>query len=69
LRNVDFKPRSFHSFSQLAKEIADSRFYGGIHTPQDNEAGLAKGKIIAENILELHWSSRTFPNTRAGISH
>lgn len=56
LRNVDFIPRSYHSFKQVAKEIADSRFYGGIHTPQDNEAGIEKGKIIASNILNLHWS-------------
>ena len=55
LRNVDFKPRSFHSFSQLAQEIADSRFYGGIHTTQDNQAGLIKGKEVAENVLKLKW--------------
>ena len=55
LRNVDFKPRHFNSFGEVAEETAKSRFYGGIHTPQDNNAGLEKGKIIAENILHLNW--------------
>jgi hypothetical protein len=55
LRQVAFKPRTFTSLSQIAKEIADSRFYGGIHTPQDNARGLEKGKEIAENINNLKW--------------
>lgn len=57
IRNTEFKPRTFHSFSQMAKEIADSRFYGGIHTQQDNQAGLDKGKEIAENVLKLKWKN------------
>lgn len=55
IRNVDFVPRTFHSFSQVALEIADSRFYGGIHTPQDNKAGLEQGKKIGRNINKLSW--------------
>lgn len=55
LRNVDFKPRSYSSFTQVAKEIADSRFYGGIHTPQDNDAGLRAGAVIGKNVLALKW--------------
>jgi hypothetical protein len=55
LRNVDFRPRHFQSFWQVAEETANSRFYGGIHTPQDNEAGLEKGKEIANNIIQLKW--------------
>ncbi len=55
LRNTDFKPRHFKSFWAVAEETANSRFYGGIHTPQDNERGLEKGKIIADNINNLHW--------------
>ncbi len=55
LRKVDFKARHFTSFWQVAEETAKSRFYGGIHTPQDNEAGLSKGKEIAKNINHLHW--------------
>jgi hypothetical protein len=55
LRNTDFKARHFNSFWEVAEETADSRFYGGIHTPQDNARGLEKGKIIANNINQLKW--------------
>ncbi|TAH20585.1 MAG: phosphatase PAP2 family protein [Cytophagales bacterium] len=55
LRNVDFKTRTFDSFWQVAEETANSRFYGGIHTRQDNQAGLEKGKEIGENINKLKW--------------
>ena len=39
----------------MAEETADSRFYGGIHTPQDNEVGLVEGKKIANHVNELNW--------------
>lgn len=55
LRNTEFKPRHFTSFWQVAEETANSRFYGGIHVPQDNKAGLEKGKVVAENIIQLKW--------------
>jgi PAP2 superfamily len=55
IRKADFKARHFNSFWQAAEETAMSRFYGGIHTPQDNARGLEKGKIIAENINQLKW--------------
>lgn len=55
IRNTDFKARYFNSFWQVAEETANSRFYGGIHTPQDNERGLEKGKIIGNNINQLNW--------------
>ncbi|MBO0933993.1 vanadium-dependent haloperoxidase [Fibrella aquatilis] len=55
LRQTKFKARQFTSFRQAAQEIADSRFYGGIHTPQDNQAGLEKGDAIGLNINRLNW--------------
>ena len=55
IRNAEFKARHFDSFWQVAEETANSRFYGGIHTPQDNERGLEKGKIIGNNINQLNW--------------
>jgi hypothetical protein len=55
IRNTDFKARHFKSFWQVAEETANSRFYGGIHTPQDNARGLEKGKIIGDNINQLNW--------------
>ena len=50
---IEFKVRTFSSFNQFAKESAASRLYGGIHTRQDNETGLAEGKKIAKNVLAL----------------
>ena len=50
---VEFKARSFKSFDAFAIESADSRLYGGIHTRQDNETGLAEGRKIGKNVLAL----------------
>lgn len=55
LRDVDFKARSFNSFWEVAEETANSRFYGGIHTPQDNAVGLKEGRRIAEHVNGLKW--------------
>jgi hypothetical protein len=55
IRNTDFKARHFNSFWEAAVETAMSRFYGGIHTPQDNTKGLEKGKIIGTNVNQLYW--------------
>ncbi len=55
IRKTDFKARHFSSFWETAEETAMSRLYGGIHTPQDNEKGLEKGKEIGNNINQLHW--------------
>ena len=55
LRNVGFTVRKFDRLSDLAREVADSRFYGGIHTPQDNDRGLEKGAEIGENVNRLRW--------------
>lgn len=52
-RNVEFKPRKLKSFWAAAEESALSRFYGGIHTNMDNLAGLAEGKKIGVNIVQL----------------
>lgn len=55
LRNVDYKERHYNSFWEVAQETANSRFYGGIHIPQDNERGLEKGKEAGGNINHLIW--------------
>lgn len=55
IRNTDFKARHFASFFAAAEETAMSRFYGGIHTPQDNQRGLEKGILIGNNINHLKW--------------
>jgi hypothetical protein len=56
LRNTVFRPRTFRSFLQVAEETANSRFYGGIHTPQDNEIGLREGKKMGDHINKLSWT-------------
>ncbi|MBC6997352.1 vanadium-dependent haloperoxidase [Cytophaga sp. FL35] len=56
VRDTDFVSREFNSFWEAAIETADSRFYGGIHTRQDNEVGLQEGKKIANNVLTLKWT-------------
>lgn len=58
LRDVDFKARSFNSFWEVAEETADSRFYGGIHTPQDNAIGLEEGRKIAQRVNALNWRGK-----------
>lgn len=55
LRKVKFKPRSFTSFWQIAVETANSRFYGGIHSPQDNDVGLEQGRKIGGHVNQLYW--------------
>ena len=57
LRNVDFKARSFKSFWQVAEETANSRFYGGIHSPQDNAVGLEQGRKMGEQVNQLKWKN------------
>jgi len=56
LRDVDFIQRSFDSFWGVAMETANSRFYGGIHTAQDNQVGLDEGAKIARNVNQLGWT-------------
>ncbi|MES1222637.1 MAG: vanadium-dependent haloperoxidase [Bacteroidota bacterium] len=58
IRKADFKARHFNSFWETAEETAMSRLYGGIHTPQDNERGLEKGKEIAINVNHLKWKKQ-----------
>jgi len=55
LREVEFVPRHFNSFWEVAVETANSRFYGGIHTEQDNKAGQDAGVVIGKNVNALHW--------------
>ena len=58
VRDVDFVERPFETFWGVAEETADSRFFGGIHTPQDNRVGLEEGKKIAERVCKLKWRKK-----------
>ncbi len=55
VRAVDFGARAYTSFWEVATETADSRFFGGIHIPADNETGLALGELVAANVNALPW--------------
>ena len=55
VRNIEFKTREFNNIWKIAEECGWSRILGGIHTPQDNNVGLAEGKKIGENINALGW--------------
>jgi Vanadium chloroperoxidase N-terminal domain len=46
--------RSFTSFSQAAKEAADSRVYAGIHFRTACEDGLVLGRKIGERVVALY---------------
>jgi hypothetical protein len=46
--------RSFTSFSQAAREAADSRVYAGIHFPTACEDGLALGRKIGERTAVMY---------------
>ncbi len=58
VRDTDFVIRHFNSFKEVAQETADSRFYGGIHTAQDNKIGLEEGAKIAQNVVNLNWYAK-----------
>ena len=54
--NIRYQTRTYPNLWATAEECAYSRFLGGIHTAQDNEAGAAQGKMIGENVVALSWS-------------
>jgi hypothetical protein len=54
-QGITYKSRVFANIWETAVECANSRFYGGIHTQQDNIAGQNQGKEIGENIISLQW--------------
>ncbi|MFT3933979.1 MAG: vanadium-dependent haloperoxidase [Chitinophagaceae bacterium] len=48
---LNYPPRSYTSFTQLANDISDSRFYGGLHYRPTLDKSLLQGRKVAENIL------------------
>ncbi|WP_460950904.1 vanadium-dependent haloperoxidase [Spirosoma daeguense] len=52
---LSYKTRHFKSFWDAAKECAESRLMGGIHTRYDNEIGLQEGAKIGRNVNALRW--------------
>lgn len=52
---LTYPARNFKSFWEAANECAYSRFLGGIHTQQDNDAGAKEGTSVGQNVNLLHW--------------
>jgi hypothetical protein len=50
---------SYTSFSQLARDEADSRIYGGIHFRFDNDASLPACRKVAEHVVAQVMRPRT----------
>lgn len=48
---LGYPSRSYTTFTQMGREMADSRFYGGLHYTATCEKSLVQGKKIAQNIL------------------
>jgi hypothetical protein len=48
---LNYPSRSYNSFTQLLKEISDSRLYGGLHYRETLDKSEAQGEKVAKNIL------------------
>lgn len=48
-----FTARSFSNFHEMAEECANSRLYGGIHFPMDNQKGLQVGRAVGDNVNKI----------------
>jgi hypothetical protein len=49
----DSAPRTFYSFSDMARENALSRIVGGVHYRMDCEEGLRLGRIIGQKVASI----------------
>lgn len=49
--NMNLPARSYNSFHEMAKEMSDSRVFGGIHYQASCDKGLWLGNKIGQNIL------------------
>jgi hypothetical protein len=48
-----FAARNYTNFNAMANECANSRLYGGIHYPMDNNKGLQTGRAVGDNVNNL----------------
>ena len=48
---LNYPSRSYTSFTQMLKDISDSRFYGGLHYRATLDKSEAQGRKVTENIL------------------
>ena len=57
-------PRTYTSFSAIAKEAADSRLWGGIHYRTTLDLGLLQGSKVTRNILSAGDNYQLFSDNR-----
>lgn len=48
---LGYNARSYNTFTAIGKDMADSRFYGGLHYKETCVKSLAQGEKVAANIL------------------
>ena len=48
---LGYPSRSYATFTQMGRDMADSRFYGGLHFMPTCDKSLAQGRKVTENIL------------------
>ena len=46
-----YPSRTYETFTQMGLDMADSRFYGGLHYKETCVKSIAQGKKVANNIL------------------
>jgi hypothetical protein len=50
---LQLPPRSYHSFYEMGREMADSRIYGGLHYQATCDKSIVQGNRVAQNILNI----------------
>jgi hypothetical protein len=53
--------RRYSSLTAAAKEVGDSRLWGGVHFPSANADGLTLGRLVAKQVLARLKGGRTAP--------
>lgn len=48
---LNYPSRTYNTFTQMGLDMADSRFYGGLHYKETCVKSIAQGKKVAENII------------------
>lgn len=51
-------PRSFRSFTAMAKEAGDSKYLGGIHYKLSVDEGLKQGRQVTKNIVSILFKNK-----------
>jgi hypothetical protein len=55
INSYGLPPRIYHSFTEYVSEVGRASFYGGVHTPSSNAAGVWQGNRVGELVKALHF--------------